>query len=93
MGIININDKEYSTFNNNNYVADFGDHKQWCQECVCFGHTRAQPYHLCCENYWEISIVSFCGHCDKFSKDKKINPIKRWLLANIEGFVFKNKVR
>lgn len=93
MGIININDKEYSVFDDSNYVTDFDDHKQWCKHCVYFGHFKNDVYNLCCNNYLEISVVSFCGHCDKFSDTKKINPIKRWLLANVDGFVFKNKVR
>lgn len=92
MGIININDKENSLFDNNNYVTDFYDPKQWCQRCVYYGEKENCDWHLCCENYLEISVVSFCGHCDKMSDTKKINSLKRWLLES-EGFRFKNKVR
>ena len=87
MGIFYINDKEYSLF-----VTDFYDPKQWCQNCVYYGEKKNCRYNLCCENYWEISIVSFCGHCDKFSTDKKINPLKLWLLK-LDGIQLKNKVR
>lgn len=93
MGIININDKEYSLFDNNNYNLDCDNPKQWCLKCVYFGHKKNDLYNLCCENYFELSEVSFCGHCNKFSDSKKINPIKHWLLSKIEGFEFKNKVR
>ena len=93
MGIITINDKEYSLFDNNNYTADWDNPEQWCKKCVHFGHKKNDVYHLCCENYFELSVVSFCGHCDKFSDSKKINPIKQWLLSKTEGFKFKNKVR
>ena len=91
MGLFIINDKEYSIFSNNNYVMDFYNPKQWCKNCVFFGENKNGVYNLCCENYAEISIVSFCGHCDKFSDTEKINLLKRCFLK-MEGFKFKNKV-
>ncbi len=92
MGLFDINDKEYSIFSNNNYVMDFYNPKQWCQNCVFFGERKNSVFNLCCENYAEISIVSFCGHCNKFSDTKKINLLKQCLLK-MEGFKLKNKVR
>ena len=91
MGIICINDKEYSLFDNN-YVWDFNDSKQWCQRCVYYGEKENLRNHLCCEDYFVISIVAYSGHCDKFSTDKKINPLKLWLLK-LDGIRLKNKVR
>jgi len=81
-----------SSAKTDNYVSDYDDHKQWCKHCVYFGTARSSVYWLCAKHYPEFSYVSFCGHCDKFSKDKKINLLKQWLLK-IEGFQFRNKVR
>jgi len=92
MSLFNINDKEYSILSNNNYVMDFYNPKQWCRNCVFFGERKNDMYNLCCENWAEISIVSFCGHCDKFSDTEKIKPLKIWLLK-MKGFELKNKVR
>jgi len=92
MSLLNINDKECELFSDDNYVMDYDDHKQWCQRCVFYGSFKNYNYNLCCENFAEISIVSFCGHCKKFSDTKKINPLKRWFLT-MEGFEFKNKAR
>ena len=85
--------KKYTNFGKiDNYVDDFYDAKQWCQNCVYFGNFSRAPYWLCAKHYPEISAVAFCGHCDKFSDTKKINLLKRCLLK-MEGFQFKNKVR
>ena len=84
--------KEYSVCGNDNYISDFEESEQWCKRCVHFGTIKGNMCCLCSEKYPEITEVSFCGHCDKFSDTKKINLLKRCLLK-IEGFEFKNKVR
>ena len=75
-----------------NYVDDYENHEQWCQYCVYFGDSIKNPYWLCAKNCPEISMVSYCGHCDKFSNTEKINLLKRCLLK-MEGFQLKNKAR
>ena len=74
------------------YVSDYPDHREWCKYCVHFGTQCGNPYWLCSESFPDIVNVSFCGHCDKFSSDKKINLLKYWVLK-MEGFQFRNKVR
>ena len=85
-------DKEYSLFSKNNYVSEYKDYREWCKHCVHFGSIEGNRYWLCSQDCIEITNVSFCGHCDKFSSNKKINFLKRWLLRT-KGFQFKNKVK
>lgn len=86
-------DKKYTrSAKIDNYVDEHGDYTQWCQYCVYFGDKPKYPYWLCVKHYPEISIVSYCGHCDKFSDTEKINLLKRCLLK-LENFRFKNITR
>ncbi|MBR5354883.1 MAG: hypothetical protein IK122_02045 [Alphaproteobacteria bacterium] len=79
--------------NTNNYTSDYDNHKEWCQNCICFGSVPTDKHWLCSESLLEgFPEVAYCGHCDKFSSDKKINLLKYWLLK-MEGFQFRNKVR
>ena len=75
-----------------NFISDYDNHAQWCENCVYFGSFAGCLYWLCARHYFEITKVGYCGHCDEFSDTKKINPIKYWLLKR-NGFQFKNKVR
>ena len=85
--------KKYTNFGKiDNYVEDYENYDQWCQYCVYFGDSRKNPYWLCAKHYPEISMVSNCGHCDRFSNTEKINLLKLCLLK-MNGFQLKNKVR
>ena len=86
-------DKKYTVNGErNHYVSDYKNCNEWCQNCVHFGEQHNNPYWLCSESFSEIAHISYCGHCDKFSDNKKINLLKYWLLK-LRGFEFKNKVR
>jgi len=76
----------------NNYTSHYEDYNEWCQYCVHYCEQCNNPYWLCSESFLCIANVSYCGHCDKFSNNKKINSLKYWLLK-MNGFKFKNKVR
>ncbi len=73
------------------YTSDYEDHNEWCQYCVHYCEHCNNPYRWCSKGSLTGSVVNFCGHCDKFSNNGKINPLKQWLLEK-SGFEFKNKV-
>ena len=75
-----------------NYVSDYENRTEWCQECVHFGEENKNPYWLCAQNFPEIAHVSYCGHCDKFSNTQKINLLK-YCILKMRGFKFQNKTR
>lgn len=79
--------------NTNNYTSDYDNHKEWCQNCIYYGSVQANKHWLCSESLLEgFTEVTYCGHCDKFTTDKKMSLPKYWWL-NFCGFRFKNKAR
>ena len=89
---LNTIDIEYSILNTHNYVGDFYDSDKWCKYCVHYGTMKNNPYWLCAKRWISITEVNYCGHCDRFSKDKKISKLKYWLLK-LNGFNFKTNVK
>lgn len=90
-----IIDKKYSLIDaikDDNYIDDFQNQDEWCKKCVYYGTVNYDKHWLCSKHFPELQIISFCGHCDKFSKDKKINLLKYGLLK-LCGFKFENKAR
>ena len=87
-----IVDKKEAVLPTRNYVSDCKNDEEWCKHCIYFGSLENAPYWLCAKNYLEITRVNYCGHCDRFSTNKKINLVKYWFLKN-GGFHFQNKVR
>ena len=86
-------DKKYTvSAKKYHYTSDYKNYNEWCQNCVHFGERCDNPYWLCSESFPEIAHVSYCGHCDKFSDNKKIGLLKYWLLK-MGGFKFKSITR
>ena len=81
--------------NTNNYTLDYYDHKEWCQNCIYYGSVPDNKHWLCSESFFleGFSEVTYCGHCDKFTTDKKMFLLKYWWLKFCCGFQFKNKAR
>ena len=85
--------KEFtSTSKTDNYVSYCKNPIKRCRNCVYYGTIDGEPYWLCANRWPVITSVSYCGHCDEFSNNKKINLLKYWM-AKMQGFKFKNKAR
>lgn len=80
--------------NTNNYTSDYDNHKEWCQNCICFGSVPTDKHWLCSESLLEgFPEVAYCGHCDKFSNGNKKMSFQKYWWLKFWGFQFKNKAR
>ena len=90
-----ITEKE-NLLQNHNYTDEYKRRSEcqedpdWCKNCSYFGTIPSDNHWLCCENPYKLVMVSYCGHCDGFTRQAiDFNKLQK-LFLKLNGFEFKH---